>query len=418
MRPLLDDAARGHDGDPVGRRRGRETVRDEQHGPTLAQLADRLEDLGLGHGVELGGRLVEDEHRRVLEERAGEGEPLRLAAGQPRAVLAERRVEPVRELGHERVEPCEPDRPAQSPRRSPPGRARSRFSRSVPWKSRGRCGTQATARRHSSGATRVERAAAGEKPPGRGLQEAQQERGGRRLPRPRRPDERHRRAGRDVQGEAVERRRKARCVREGDVREAHRRRCGRRRGREVGASGRRDGVGAQGRRWPACDVDVSSKAGAAGRPRLVEKDGQAIGRLAAGHPGVERGPERAQRPVELRGEDEDTERRAELQPSVEEAQADLDGHDRGAQRRERLEHERRHEGEAQHLHRHSPVALARGLERARLVRRAPEGPQRRQARRARRGSARTGARGAPTARASAPGPPCRSATGRAARAER
>ena len=47
--------------------------------------SQRLEQQRLGARVQRGGRLVEDQDRRVLEEGAGDGQPLPLAAGQRRA---------------------------------------------------------------------------------------------------------------------------------------------------------------------------------------------------------------------------------------------------------------------------------------------------------------------------------------------
>ena len=91
---------------------------------------------------------------------------------------------------------------------------------------------------------------------------------------------------------------------------------------------------------------------------------------------MEGAAERAQRPVELGGEDEDEERLAEADPRVEEAQPHLDRDHRRPQRRERLEHQRGDEGEAQHAHRHRAVPLARPRDRVGLVAGPPEGPQR------------------------------------------
>ena len=48
---------------------------------------------GLGHRVERAGRFIENEDRRVLQQRAGDGETLALAAGQQPAALADRRFE-------------------------------------------------------------------------------------------------------------------------------------------------------------------------------------------------------------------------------------------------------------------------------------------------------------------------------------
>ena len=50
--------------------------------------------LGFGGGVERAGRFVEDQDRRVLEQRARDREPLALAAGEQPAALADRRRKP------------------------------------------------------------------------------------------------------------------------------------------------------------------------------------------------------------------------------------------------------------------------------------------------------------------------------------
>jgi hypothetical protein len=58
---------------------------------------------GLGRRVEVGRRLVQDQDRRVLEEGAGDGHPLALAAAQLEAVVPDQRVEPPRERADERA---------------------------------------------------------------------------------------------------------------------------------------------------------------------------------------------------------------------------------------------------------------------------------------------------------------------------
>ena len=67
--------------------------------PALGQLEQRLLDHPLGLGVERGGRLIEDQDRRVLEEHAGDREPLLLPAGELDAALADDRVQPIRQAG-------------------------------------------------------------------------------------------------------------------------------------------------------------------------------------------------------------------------------------------------------------------------------------------------------------------------------
>ena len=61
-------------------------------------------------GVEVGGRLVEDEHRRVREQRPGDDEALTLTAGELRSLLAHERVEPVGERRDPVGEPRTPKR--------------------------------------------------------------------------------------------------------------------------------------------------------------------------------------------------------------------------------------------------------------------------------------------------------------------
>ena len=112
------------------------------------------------------------------------------------------------------------------------------------------------------------------------------------------------------------------------------------------------------------------------RPFRVEHLRDARRRLLPRHPRVEGGAESAQRPVELGGEDEHEQRFAKPDPRVEETQPHLDRDYRRPQRRERLEHERRDEGEAQHAHGHRAVPLARPGDRVGLVTGPPERAQR------------------------------------------
>ena len=67
-------------------------MRDHDRGAPLAQFGDRLLHVALGFGVERRGRLVEQDDRRVLDQRARDRDALALAAGKLQAVLADRRV--------------------------------------------------------------------------------------------------------------------------------------------------------------------------------------------------------------------------------------------------------------------------------------------------------------------------------------
>ena len=62
---------------------------DDHGGASLHQPLQGVLNLALVFRVERGGRLVEQEDRRVLQEGAGDGDPLALAAGEPRARLAD-----------------------------------------------------------------------------------------------------------------------------------------------------------------------------------------------------------------------------------------------------------------------------------------------------------------------------------------
>ena len=83
--------------DAVGMRDRGQPVRDHQRGAALAQFGDRLLHLTLGFRIERGGRLVEQDDRRVLDQRARDGDALALAAGELHAVLADRRLVAIRE---------------------------------------------------------------------------------------------------------------------------------------------------------------------------------------------------------------------------------------------------------------------------------------------------------------------------------
>jgi hypothetical protein len=70
--PHLDDLARVHDGGPVtDLRHHRQIMGDEDHGEAeiTGQPHQQLEDLGLHHHVERGGRLVGQEHLRLAGQR-------------------------------------------------------------------------------------------------------------------------------------------------------------------------------------------------------------------------------------------------------------------------------------------------------------------------------------------------------------
>ena len=89
VRALFDDAAAVEHHQPVHPRDGGEPVRDGDHGLAGHQRVEARLDRGLDLAVERGGGLVEHQDRRVLQDHAGDGDALALAAGQLDAALAD-----------------------------------------------------------------------------------------------------------------------------------------------------------------------------------------------------------------------------------------------------------------------------------------------------------------------------------------
>ena len=86
---LLDDSPAVDDQNPVGAADSRETMGDDERRPALRQLVKRVENHVLGPRVDGGGRLVEDQDGRVLQEGARHADPLPFSEGYLRAALAE-----------------------------------------------------------------------------------------------------------------------------------------------------------------------------------------------------------------------------------------------------------------------------------------------------------------------------------------
>src|SRR5436309_8426701 len=106
VRPALDDAALVEDIDAIRRTDAREAVRDEEHRPTAEEVAHPREEVVLRARVERGGRLVQDDERRVAKERARERDALPLPDRHvlsAHEVRAEDRVVTVRPGIHERI---------------------------------------------------------------------------------------------------------------------------------------------------------------------------------------------------------------------------------------------------------------------------------------------------------------------------
>ena len=83
------------DEDLVGVAHRRQPVRDDERRAAVQSAGQRPLHRGLGLGVEVRGRLVEDDDVGRLEQQPGDGQPLLLAAGQPVAAVADDRVEAV-----------------------------------------------------------------------------------------------------------------------------------------------------------------------------------------------------------------------------------------------------------------------------------------------------------------------------------
>ena len=76
-------------------------VRNREHRDLAGQAPDRGHDAGLRFRVQRGGGFVEDQQRRVANQRPGDGDALSLSAGKPRPSLANHRIDALRQCGDE-----------------------------------------------------------------------------------------------------------------------------------------------------------------------------------------------------------------------------------------------------------------------------------------------------------------------------
>src|SRR5688500_14461152 len=202
-----------HD-DQVGVADRREAVRDDERGPAGEQLAQRPLDAALGPDVDRRRRLVEDQDPRVRKERASEGDELSLAEREARAALLEVRLVAVLEPHDEvmgtdglrggddllgaRVRLAEGDVVADG----------AGEQEALLWDD-----PELATERLLRDGRRVD--SVDRDPPLRGVVEAGEQLGDRRLPRAGVAHERDGRAGRDVEVDLVQH------LRTGPVREAH-----------------------------------------------------------------------------------------------------------------------------------------------------------------------------------------------------
>jgi hypothetical protein len=80
VRALLRDGPGLHDEDAVTAHHRLETMRHQDDGSQTLQTVERLHEMLFVLGIERAGRFVEDQERRVRQERAGDREALALAA--------------------------------------------------------------------------------------------------------------------------------------------------------------------------------------------------------------------------------------------------------------------------------------------------------------------------------------------------
>ena len=97
MRPSSSTAMR------LARRMVEEAMRDDDHGAALHQVGQRGLHQRLALGIERRGGFVENENGRVLEDGAGNGHALALAAGEAEAFLADDGVVALRHAQNEIV---------------------------------------------------------------------------------------------------------------------------------------------------------------------------------------------------------------------------------------------------------------------------------------------------------------------------
>ena len=167
MRAFLDDAAGLHHQDAVAGEHGRQPMRDHQRGAPAHQALERVLDQGLALGVERGGRLVEQQQRRVAQDRARDGDALALAAGQRDPALADRGVEAAAAAADE-LEARRELGGALDLGVARIGRPKRMFSRTLAAKMTASCGTSAMRRRSACGSASATRTPSNATVPERG----------------------------------------------------------------------------------------------------------------------------------------------------------------------------------------------------------------------------------------------------------
>ena len=92
---LLHDLAVGQENDVVRVLDGAETVCNDQHGADVLHLLQRILDQQLRFRVDVGGGLVQDHHRGLVDDGPGKAQKLPLTGGEIVAPLPHRLVQPL-----------------------------------------------------------------------------------------------------------------------------------------------------------------------------------------------------------------------------------------------------------------------------------------------------------------------------------
>ena len=93
--PDVDDAPAFHDHDAIRFQNGGKPVRDDKAGAVEHEVVEGLLNHVFGFGIKGAGGLVQNEQRRILEQGAGNGQALFLAAGKTHAALSDGRFVPL-----------------------------------------------------------------------------------------------------------------------------------------------------------------------------------------------------------------------------------------------------------------------------------------------------------------------------------
>ena len=306
----------------------------QQHGPARHQAGDGRGQLPGRRPVQVRGRLVEQQQRRVPQERPGQRDPLALARGQGAAALADHGVVAVRQGSDEGIGARGRGGPLD------PGPAGVRAAeRDV---LRYRAGEQVRQLRHPGdlltprpGGHPAERDPAGLDPPGRGLGEPQQQGEQRAFPGSAVAADRDDLARTDLQAGAGQRGDVPAWVAQPDVVQGDR----------VTAQVRDRARGA------------ARGGGGGGRQRQVEDVQGLGGRGRALLTSVEVQAHRSQRQVRLRREEQHQQRGLVAHVTAEQPQPDLDRDHGGGQRRGQLQHQRGQERGTQRAHGSRPVLV-------------------------------------------------------------